>query len=369
MKQVRIGIIGLGTMGSVYAKNLQDGLIEGAVLTAVMVRNNDNKKIIKNHLGEEVVVHLDEDSFFTSENIDAVIIATPHQYHPSHAIKAFQQGLHVLCDKPAGIHTKEVEEMNIAAKKSSKVFSMMFNQRTNPHFQKLRDLIKTGELGAIRRINWINTNWYRPQSYYDSKDWRGTWVGEGGGVLINQSLHQLDLWQWITGMMPTRLRAFCQFGKYREIEVEDDVTAYAEYENGATAVFITTTGEAPGTNRLEITGDRGKVVLENEKVEFWRLRVSESQFNQEYKGLFGEPECWKIDVPVVGEDSSHKGIIKNFVEAILKGEPLIAPGEEGIKGLSLSNAMHLSTWTDDWVEFPVDQELYYRYLQAKINGK
>jgi predicted dehydrogenase len=267
------------------------------------------------------------------------------------------------------VYTKEVQEMNIAAEKSGKVFSMMYNQRTNPYFQKERDLIQTGELGKIRRTNWINTHWYRSQSYYNSNSWRGTWAGEGGGVLINQSLHQLDLWQWITWIMPTRMRAFCQFGKYRDIEVEDDVTAYAEYGNGASGVFINTIGEVPGTNRLEITGDCGKVVLENGKLQFWRLRVPETQFNLEFKGTFGAPDCWRIEVPVTGEDTGHRSIICNFVTAISKGTPLLAPGEEGIRALALANAMHLSTWIDVWVQFPIDQELYYSYLQKRINAK
>ena len=190
--------------------------------------------------------------------------------------------------------------MNEAAEKSGKVFSMMFNQRTNPLYQKVRELILSGELGEIKRTNWIITNWYRSQSYYDSGGWRATWAGEGGGVMINQSPHQLDLWQWTTGLMPRRVRAFSGFGKYHDIEVEDDVTAYVEYENGATGLFVTSTGEAPGTNRFEVAGDRGKIVVEDGKLTFWRLRQSEREFNREYQGGFGEPECWKIDIPVYG---------------------------------------------------------------------
>ncbi|MBM7570335.1 Gfo/Idh/MocA family protein [Aquibacillus albus] len=366
MEEVRIGIIGVGNMGGSHANYIQEKAINGARLTAVLDSSKERGVQLEKTLNNDVKVFTDEDAFFESGLVDAVLIATPHYDHPQLAIKAFEHGLHVLCEKPAGVYTKQVREMNEAAEESGKVFSMMYNQRTNPLYQKLRDLIQSGELGEIRRINWLITNWYRSQSYYDSGGWRATWAGEGGGVLINQCPHQLDLWQWMTGMMPTRMRAFCNFGKYRDIEVEDDVTAYAEYENGATAVFITTTGEAPGTNRLEIAGDRGKVVVENGKMDFWRLRVPEPEFNREYKGGFGSPECWKVEVPIQGQETAHQGITQNFVDAILKGTSLLAPGAEGIKGLTLSNAMQLSAWLDDWVAFPIDEDLYYKHLQEKI---
>lgn len=366
MNKVRIGIIGVGTMGSAHATYLNAREVKGAELTAVLEVQKEKINWAKENL-QKVAIFTDEDSFFTSDQIDAVLIATPHYDHPRLAIKAFQHGKHVLCEKPAGVYTKQVREMNEAAESKNLVFSMMYNQRTNPLYQKLRDLIQTGELGEIKRINWIITNWYRSQSYYDSGEWRATWAGEGGGVLINQCPHQLDLWQWLTGMMPSRIRAFCYFGKHRNIEVEDDVTAFAEYANGATGVFITTTGEAPGTNRLEIVGDRGKIVVEDGKLTFWRLRIPEPEFNKEYKGGFGSPECWKCDIPIEGVETGHKGITQNFVDSILTGTALVAPGVEGINGLLLSNAMQLSTWKDDWVTFPLAEDEYYEQLQEKIN--
>ncbi|WP_130858744.1 Gfo/Idh/MocA family protein [Gracilibacillus phocaeensis] len=366
MKEVRLGIIGVGNMGTSHSKYVSQGDIKGARLTAILDHDAQAITAFEREFGKGVQTFVDEDAFFASGLVDAVLVATPHYDHAYLAIKAFEHGLHVLCEKPAGVYTKQVREMNEEAEKSGKIFSMMYNQRTNPLYQKLRELIQDGELGEIRRINWLITNWYRSQSYYDSGGWRATWKGEGGGVLINQCPHQLDLWQWMTGMLPTRMRAFCRFGQYRDIEVEDDVTAYAEYENGATAVFITTTGEAPGTNRLEITGDRGKVVVENGKLDFWQLRVPEPAFNREYTGGFGEPEAWKVEVPITGTETGHPGITQNFINAILHDTSLLAPGEEGIKGLTLSNAMQLSTWMDDWVDFPVDEELYYQQLQERI---
>ncbi len=367
MEPVRIGIIGLGNMGSSHAKYLIKGEVPGAKLVAVCDTNPERLKWAKDNLGESVAVFEDADVLLASGMLDGVMVVTPHYSHPELAIKAFNHGLHVLCEKPAGVYTKQVRAMNEAAQQSNKVFSMMYNQRTNPLYQKLRELIVAGELGAIKRTNWIITSWYRSQSYYDSGGWRATWAGEGGGVLLNQDPHQLDLWQWICGM-PVKVRAFCHFGKYHEIEVEDDVTAYVEYENGATGLFVTATHESPGTNRLEISGDRGKMVVENGKLTFWRLRTPERQFNREYQGGFGQPECWKCEIPITGKETAHAGITANWVEAIQKGTPLLAPGIEGINGLTISNAIHLSSWLDNWVTLPIDEELYWQQLQVKITN-
>ncbi len=366
MDKVRLGIVGIGNMGNFHIRYLLEGEVPTLELTAVCDIKSERLDAAEQHLGESVKRFDKAEDLYESGLVDAVLIATPHYDHPPLAIQAFQRGLHVLTEKPAGVYTKQVREMNQAAADSGKVFGIMYNQRTDPLYQKLKGLIETGELGEIKRTNWIITSWYRSQSYYDSGGWRATWAGEGGGVLLNQDPHQLDLWQWICGM-PKRLRAFCYFGKYHDIEVEDDVTAFVEYESGATGVFVTSTGDAPGTNRFEVSGDRGKIVIENNAITFWRNQIPERQFNREYKGGFGSPETWKCEIPVTGE-ASHSAITRNFVDAIQTGAPLIAPGEEGIRGLSISNAMHLSAWTDSWVDFPVDETLFHEKLQEKIAG-
>ncbi len=365
MSTVRYGIIGIGNMGSGHAKILTEGSIKGAVLTAVCDGFEKQRQWARENL-KDVAVFDHSAAMIDSGLVDAVIVATPHYDHPAEAIKAFAKDVHVLIEKPAGVYAKQVREMNEAAAASGKKFGIVYNQRMNPLYQKLREMIVSGELGEIRRTNWIITNWYRSQAYYDSGTWRATWGGEGGGVLINQCPHQLDLWQWTIGMMPTRIRAFCQFGKHRNIEVENDVTAYAEYENGATGVFITATSEAPGTNRLEVSGDRGKIVIEDGRMTFWRLRESETAFNERNKEAFGSPEVWKIDIPSHGPSPEHAGILQNFTDAILNGAPLVAPGEEGIYGLTISNAMHLSTWLDGWVELPLDEALHESELNKRI---
>ena len=372
MDDVRIGIIGLGFIGSKHAENIANNAIPGAVLTAVCDKSPGKDIWVKETLTHGVQLFADANDFFASKRFDAVLIATPHLFHPTYAIQAFENGYHVLCEKPAGVYTKEVRLMNEAAKASGKAFAMMYNQRLNPLYKKLKELISCGELGEFRRINWIITDWYRTQGYYNSSEWRATWEGEGGGVLINQSPHQLDLLQWIVGKMPNRIRAFCKFGKYHNIEVEDDVTAYLEYENGATGVFITTTGEAPGTNRLEITGDFGKLVVEDDKLSFWRLRESAYEFSKKFVGRdFKQPETWKCEIPVEGKISAFDwvGIIKNWVDAIRDGKTsLIAPGEEGINGLILSNGMLLSSWIDNWVDLPINEDLFLDLFQEKVKN-
>ena len=353
-------------MGSNHAGNITAGRVPNTELAAVCDLRPERLAWAKDSFGDAVARFDSPDDFFDRAEVDAIVIATPHYDHPGLAIRGFDAGFHVMTEKPVGVYTKQVREMNERAAKSDRVFGIMYNQRTNPLYQKLREMIREGELGELKRTNWIITSWYRSQSYYDSGGWRATWQGEGGGVLLNQDPHQLDLWQWCCGM-PSRLRAFCYFGKFHDIEVEDDVTAFVEYPNGATGVFVTSTGDAPGTNRLEVTGDRGKVVIENGKLSFSRLRVGEREFNRTYRGGFGSPESWDCEVPIRGEATDHVGILTNWIDAIQNGQPLIAPGEEGIHGLSISNAMHLSTWADDWVDFPVDEERYLAELKRRID--
>ncbi len=366
MEQLRIGIIGIGGMGTHHANYLFANEVPGAKLAAVCDVSPDRLEYAKATFGEDVKRFATPDALFEANAVDAVMIATPHYDHPPLVMEALKRGLHALSEKPAGVYTRQVREMNEAAARSDRVFGIMFNQRTLPIHQKFKELVESGELGAIQRTNWIITTWFRSQSYYDSGGWRATWRGEGGGVLLNQCPHNLDLWQWIAGM-PVKVRAFCSFGKYHDIEVEDDVTAYVEYANGATGVFVTTTGDAPGSNRLEVTGERGKIVMEDGKLTFWRTRQNVAEFCRTYKGGFGSPESWKCDIPVAGGGEQHKGITKNWVDAIRKGTPLMAPGAEGINSLTLSNAMLLSAWTDSTVDLPIDEDLFHAELQKRID--
>lgn len=368
LDKLKIGIIGYGNMGVGHVSNLMAGKVPNMELVAVCDTNSDRIKLVKEKYSSLAVFETAE-ALFQSGVCEAVLIAVPHYDHPQMVIRALECGLHVICEKPAGVYTKQVKEMNAVAAKSDKLFGIMYNQRTNPVYQKLREMIQRGDLGHIKRVTWIITNWYRPQAYHDSSTWRSTWKTEGGGALINQNPHQLDLWQWMFGM-PDRIFAKVGFGKYYDIEVEDDVMAYFEYDNGTTGEYITSTGEAPGTNRLEVACDMGKIVIEDNKMIFRRNIISEREHNKINTEPFKKPECWDCVIPVdFSGGPQHVGILNNFADAVLHGKELLAKGEEGINGLTISNAIHLSGWTGETIDvknFPDDR--YYEMLQEKIRN-
>lgn len=354
MKEVRVGIIGIGNMGSAHAVNIYEGKVQKMRLCAICDIKEGVLQWAKTRL-KGVKQYQDYKEMLSSKEVDAIIIATPHKLHPIIAKEAFATGLHVLTEKPAGIDIRSVREMNAAAEKSGKLFGIMYNQRTNPLYAKLRQMVKEGTLGEIKRMVWIITNWYRTQSYYDSGEWRATWDGEGGGVLLNQCPHNLDLWQWIMGM-PMKVQAHCQYGRYHQIDVEDDVTIWAEYANGATASFITSTGEYPGTNRLEISGTKGKAVIECGVLKWYALDKDERVICMtEAENTSYEPVLYK-EIVQEGQESAHLGILQNFTDAVLEGKELLAPGKEGIFGLTISNAAYLSDWTGRIVDLPMSQE-------------
>lgn len=361
MEKIRLGIIGMGNMGSGHFANVMEGKCPSVEVRAVCDCNAE--KLLKAKAYPSVHCYTDFKQMLDSKEIDAALIAVPHYDHPVIAIECFKRGIHVLTEKPAGVYTRQVREMNAAADKAGVKFGIMFNQRTNPMYAKAREIVQSGQLGELKRMVWIITNWYRTQAYYDSGSWRATWNGEGGGVLLNQAPHNLDLWQWIFGM-PKRIRAFCSVGKYHHIDVEDDVTIYGEYENGATAVFISTTGEAPGTNRLEISGDRGKIVIEQGMLKWWKLKVPERSFCFTATEGFVAPE-FDYEEFSAEEPEGHPQVLEAFAQAILNGTAMIADGREGLKSLSISNAAYLSSWTDNWAEIPVDEALFEKYLKAQ----
>lgn len=364
MKKVKLGIIGVGNIGTTHVKNITEGRCPEIEIAAVADRREERREWARGVLAPGTAVFEEGTALLESGLCEAVLIAVPHYQHPVLAQEAFRQGLHVMCEKPAGVYTKAVREMNEAAEKSGLTFGMMFNQRTNCLYRKMREMVQEGELGEIKRVNWIITDWYRTQIYYDSGDWRATWAGEGGGVLLNQCPHQLDLLQWICGL-PVKVQAFCHEGKWHDIEVEDDVTAYLEFANGATGVFVTTTGDAPGTNRFEVTGTKGKLVCENDALTFWKLQEDERDFCRSAKEGFQKPPCEMVSVETDGENPQHAGVLSAFAARILRGEPLVAEGKEGIRGLTLSNAMHLSSWLGKPVEIPFDEELFLQELDKR----
>jgi len=363
-KILKTAVIGIGNMGTAHAYAIYNGKVSGMELTALCDSDKERLEFCKTEF-KEIELFDDWKKLCDSGAVQAVIIAVPHNKHCEIAKYALEKGLHVLVEKPVDISVSRAEKLNAIAKKSGKVFAIMFNQRTNALYAKAREIVKSGALGELKRSIWIITNWYRTQQYYNSGDWRASWAGEGGGVLLNQAPHNLDLWQWICGM-PKTVTAYCEEGKYHNIEVEDEATILVRYENGATGTFITSTGEYPGTNRLEISGDRGKIVIENGILKWWKLSMSEREycFNSEKEGysLKSEYSEEKSNTP----ETAHIGILQNFTNAVLYGEQLLSDGKEGVCELSISNAAYLSSWKGNIpITLPLDTEEFDRIFKEK----
>jgi predicted dehydrogenase len=361
MKAVRLGIVGMGNMGRFHADALLASKVARAQLTAVC--SSSPAKLEKY---KPLSIFDDAGKLIKSGAVDAVIIATPHPQHPAQGIAALEAGLHVMVEKPIASDKAGAERLIAAAGQHPKqVFAAMFQLRTEPRYAKIRKLIRDGDLGRIVRLNWIITDWYRTEAYYASGGWRATWKGEGGGVLLNQCLHQLDTLQWLVGM-PARVRGFCQIGRYHEIEVEDNVTIYLEWPGGATGVFISSTGEAPGTNRFEICGTRGKVVLENNRLTFTRNDADMIEFSRAAATGFTKPDVWHVDIPIENAAAPHVTLLQNFVDAILDGAPLLVPGGDGIHSVELANAMLYSSLLGQTLELPMDSAAFAQELERLV---
>jgi predicted dehydrogenase len=357
---VRIGIAGLGTMGAGHARTILDGKVPGLKLTAV-----------SDVVAGQAASFPDLPFFPTPEKligsglIDALLIVTPHYAHTTVGVAALRAGLHVLVEKPISAHKADAEKLIAAHAGQKTVFAAMFNQRTDPYYATIRKMILDGTLGTIRRFNWTVTDWFRSDAYYASGGWRATWQGEGGGTLLNQCPHNLDMIYWLFGQ-PARVRAFCALGRYHDIEVEDDVTAYLEYADGATGVFIASTGEAPGTNRLEIVGDKGKLVMEGDRLVFRENKIPMDEFCRTTTERFSQPESVERVIACDGHGGQHAAILQNFTGAILDGKPLLAPAAEGLYSVELANAMLLSSFEERTVPLPLDAAHYEKVLLKKI---
>jgi predicted dehydrogenase len=349
-------------MGAAHAVTVAEGRVPGLRLTAVA-----NCERADPRWAPAVSCYKSAEALIASGRVDAILVATPHPSHKDLCIRALKAGLHLMVEKPVSIQTRDAEAICQARMNDTQVLAVMFQQRTNPIFQELRNIVQRRELGDIRRVNWIVTNWFRTEEYYAASRWRGTWAGEGGGMLLNQCPHQLDLWQWIFGM-PRRVRAFCGFGRYHNIEVEDDVTAYLEYESGTTGVFIASTGESPGTNRLEITGERGRLVYEGGQLHHQQNGVEMSALSRQASAPMGAPTFTIVNHSAPDTGGRHADILINFVEAIVRGAPLIAPACEGVRSLELANAMILSAWDNCTVELPLDVERYACELSKRMGA-
>jgi len=377
MDTVKLGIIGFGAQGGAYADFIEQGRVNNIKIGAICDNDPDKKQIV-NDKYPNIPFYDNYKDMLESGDVDAIVTTVPHYLHPEMGIEALKRNIHALVEKPAGVYTKQVKELNdFAATKPDVTFAIMFNQRTNALYQKVKEIVDNGEIGNVRRTNWIITTWWRPQGYYDQSEWRATWKGEGGGVLVNQAPHQLDLLQWIAGM-PKKVYSNVKYGYQRDIAVEDEVTTILDYGNGATGVFITCTHDIIGTDRFEILGDKGKIVVDDSKtLTIKRLKKSEPDMNktmdmQEVAKIFMGGSTDDIYETEVQEFESvwggqHVAVLDNFAANILNDEPLIAPGSDGINGVALANAVHLSSWLDKEVDLPVDEDLYFEELNKRID--
>ncbi len=365
MKEISIGIIGIGNMGSEHCRNLVAGKCPEIQPVAVADLREERLDWARENLPEGIRRYASGQELIARDGCDAVLIAVPHPLHAELAIAAMEAGKHVLCEKPMAVTARDAARMLETAERTGKTLALMFNQRTNCIYRAMREELQSGRMGAIKRVSWIITDWYRTQRYYDSGNWRATWLGEGGGVLLNQCPHQLDLLIWLCGM-PSAVQAHCAEGKWHHIEVEDDVTAYLEFEGGATGVFIASTGDLPGTNRLEIDCENGKMVCENGKVHRIQLHQNEREV------CFDSENPWYRDagedsvLPTDGENPQHIGVLNAFAAHLLRGEPLIADAADGRKAIQLSNAIHLSGWTGEKIAIPADEKRFQRLLEERI---
>lgn len=364
MDTIRTGILGVGNMGSAHAACIAAGEVEGLTLAALCDTSLRRRQVLAQKY-PALPLFGDAEALFASGLCDAVIVSVPHPLHAQLAMAAFRHGLHVLVEKPVDVAVSQARRLNAAAEQSGKVFAIMFNQRTNPLFAQARQIVHSGQLGELRRTAWIITNWFRTQRYYDSGDWRATWAGEGGGVLLNQAPHNLDLWQWICGM-PESVTAYCGEGKQHRIEVEDEATLFTRYANGATGLFVTSTGEYPGTNRLEIVGDRGRLVLENGTLTWDRLKASVDETIRTSEASFARMEMETLVFKQETPETAHRGILQNFSDGVRLGLPLLSPGVEGIHELMLSNAAYLSQWSGNVpISLPLDEKRFDALLRER----
>ncbi len=364
MDKVRLGLVGFGGMGSAHAHCVYSGEVDGMVLSAVC-DSDERKRESSLSLYPDVPVFEKYTEMFRSSLIDAVLIATPHYLHPVIGEEAFSYGLSVLTEKPVAVSVSKAKEFISSAGKSGKIFSVMFQWRRHPLFEKAHEIIKNGELGEIKHLVWIVTNWYRTQAYYDSGSWRATWNGEGGGVLLNQAPHNLDQIWWLCGL-PKKISADIKIAHYHNITVEDDAIITGELENGGMFSFITTTGEYPGTNRLEISGSRGRIILEDNKLKITRLSMDEEEYRFNSEKYSSKPEYTTEIIEGSGnEDSYHRAILQDFADAVLKGKEIVTPGETGINELMISNAAYLSSWLGRPVELPFDSALFDEELEKR----
>lgn len=365
---IRIGIAGIGFIAEEYIKLFTQGQIQGAEIRALSSRNYSHMEEIRAKYRLDAALFTDYDAMLSSGKIDMVMICTPHYFHPGMAVKAIEQGIHTMIEKPVGVYPEELDELAKCVKSHPETLSgVLYCRRTNPVFAKIKQLLADGTLGKLKRVTWIVTDMYRTQAYFDIAGWRGTYSGEGGGLLMNQVSHHIDLLVWLCGL-PEAMQANCYTARERNIEVENEVSITMEYPGNAVGQFIASTRECPGSNRLELSGSRGQIILDNEKDLTLRiLETDETQFNATTNIPFAfipyKEEVFHFDMmynPVL-----QAKIVNNFIASLTDGTPVTCPVEEAVRSQQFIQGAYLSSWQDKKLTLPVDGSAFTAELKKR----
>ena len=362
---VNIALLGAGVMGRNYLTHIKEGRVPSMHIAAAVARSSANQNLIQEICGDDVLICASEDELYQHTDLfDAVIITTPHKLHPAMAIRALKDGKHVLLDKPMGISVGECSELIACAKESDRVFSVVFHQRAFPVFMRIKEILDSGELGTIRRVLLENSRYFRTEHYHRSSPWRSSWNGEGGGLMINQAQHILDIWQWLFGM-PETVYASIGFGKYNDFLVDDEAILQMSYPDGKSGTFILSTGEGTDQERLEIVGSKGTAFLNKNHLSVHTYSVDLDSYRKDAESNSREGFTETVREETLGaEQSTYPVILENFARAIETGEPLIVDGLDAINALELTNAAYLSAWHNAPVKLPIDAGIYESELEA-----
>jgi len=367
---IRIGIAGIGFIAEEYIKLITAGRIQNAEVRALSSRNRSHMEAVKEKYQLDAVLFTDYEAMLSSGLIDAVMICTPHFHHPGMAIKAIRRGIHTMIEKPVGIFPEELRELAESLQTHPDVKAgVLYCRRTNPIYQQIKDFLDSGELGQLKRVTWIITNAsvYRTQAYYNSATWRGTYVGEGGGLLLNQVSHHIDMLVWLLGL-PKAIQANCYSAVERNIEVENEVSITMEYPGQAIGQFISSTREFPGTNRLEISCSKAQLILENEKdLTVRKLGVEETEFNRTTNIPFAfipyEEEIHNFE-PYENPEIQAR-IVNNFISAVTDGKPIACPVEDAIRSQQFIIGAYLSSWQEKKLTLPADGKAFTEELKKR----
>ena len=362
MDKVRVALIGFGGMGKIYAQMIQFGMVPGMKLNGVCCRNPEGQALLREQFPDVAIYPDADDMEAHGDEFDAVIIVTPHTSHISIGYRFAKLGKHILMDKPAGTVAGEVEGLVRFCEEKGLAFSMIFNNRQLPVFQAMKRKLESGILGNLHRAVWVCNDWYRSPAYHASAGWRSSWNGEWGGMMVNQNPHYLDMWNWFFGL-PDRVYAAMEFGRYNDFLVDDAIDLQLYYDNGFHGTFISATGEAPGVNRLEIWGSKGRLTLEGNKITFAENEMSVEEFGAVNKEKFAKIPYTVSEEVLDQQVNPYAIIMENFARHLLSDEPLLTTGWDGLRQVQLANAIYVSGWEERKVPVPVAEE---RYLDGMV---